>query len=61
MQTKHRIWLRTGEDCNATEPYVSSDESIILGPYCHPTDGDGASLTLNYPQDLTPYSKEQKL
>ena len=38
----------TGEDCNATEPYVSSDESIILGPYCHPTDGDGASLTLNY-------------
>ena len=38
----------TGENCSPTESYMSSDESIILGPYCHPTDGDGVALALNY-------------
>ncbi len=38
----------TGEDCSLTAPYTSSDESIILGPYCHPADGDGASIALSY-------------
>ena len=38
----------TGEDCSPTEPYISSDESILLGPYCHPADGEGVAIALNY-------------
>jgi hypothetical protein len=38
----------TGEDCSPTEPYMSSDESILLGPYCHPADGEGVAIALNY-------------
>lgn len=43
----------TGENCSSTDPYKSSDESINLGPYCHPTDGDGIALALNYSTSFT--------
>ena len=38
----------TGESCSPTEPYTSSDENIILGPYRHPVDGDGIGISLQY-------------
>ena len=38
----------TGESCDPTTPYSSADEAIILGPFCHPTQGEGVALSLNY-------------
>jgi len=43
----------TGENCNDFTPYMSADEDVILGPYCHPAQGDGVALSLNYSSSIS--------
>ncbi|MBM74418.1 MAG: hypothetical protein CMK59_03385 [Proteobacteria bacterium] len=43
----------TGENCDDFDPYTSADEEVILGPYCHPAQGDGVALSLNYSSSIS--------
>ena len=43
----------TGENCADFDPYMSADEEVILGPYCHPAQGDGVALSLNYSSSIS--------